>query len=68
MWYNNDTIYYYTNASKIYLNKDSSHMFDDLEKVETIETLKWDTTRVVNMSYMFSDCKELKNLDVQVSH
>ena len=38
-WYDEDnyTIYYYTEASKIYLNEDSSWMFYNMQRLETID-------------------------------
>ena len=66
-----NTIYYYTDAKKIYLNSDSSEMFYYFNKLNDISRLKnWDTSNVTNMNDMFAWCYELtevsalKNWDI----
>lgn len=63
-WYDNWTIYYYTEADKIYLNPDSSYMFKNMIALTTIDTNKWDTSRVESMYDMFWWCISLKELEV----
>ena len=63
-WYNNWTIYYYTEADVIYLNPDSSHMFSNMVNITTVDTSKWDTSKVRDMSQMFLDCSSLTEIDV----
>ena len=58
-WYDNGTLYYYTDASTIYLNSDSSYMFDANVSLESIDTTNWDTSNVTNMEYMFELCGSL---------
>ena len=52
---NTGTMYYYTEASTIYANNDSKHMFKNLSVLSSAPGLAgWDTSRVANMSSMFS--------------
>jgi len=63
-WYDNWTIYYYTDADTIYLNPDSGLMFQSMEALMSIDTDKWDTSTVTDMRGMFANCYNLKELDV----
>ena len=63
-WFNNWTIYYYTEANKIYLNSDSSSMFSDMTALVEIDTTKWKTDNVTNMEALFKNCNSLTELDV----
>ncbi len=58
------TIYYYTTATKIYLNPSSAQMFSSFNKLSEIVMTKFDTSKVTDMSSMFKDCKSLTTLDV----
>ena len=56
---------YLQGPEKIIANEDSSYLFYDFLKVQTIEGLEYlDTSNVVDMSYMFAYCVGLKNLDL----
>ncbi len=57
-------VHYYTEADRIVLNPDSSHMFEWLDKLIEIDTYDWDISQVRNASYMFNQCKSLKGLDI----
>ena len=63
-WYNDGTIYYYTEANTIYLNENSSDMFDRLLEVTTID-MRWrNTKKVTDMHDMFDWCMKLTELDL----
>jgi len=65
MWYdNNDTLYYYADTNKIYMNQDSSLLFEILSEVVEIDLSAFDTSKVTNMSKMFAWDKKLTNLNV----
>ena len=54
-WFNNGTIYYFTQADKIVMNADSSYLFYNAKSLTNIDALSgWDTSSVTDMSYMFS--------------
>ena len=56
---------YLQGPGKILANKDSSYLFYEFLKVQTIEGLEYlDTSNVTNMMGMFSDCTTLTELDV----
>lgn len=56
MWFDTDTIYYYTEANFIYLNEDSSYMFYKLKNLSTYDQVyNFVTSNVVNMENMFED-------------
>lgn len=63
-WFNDQTIYLYTPAKKIYLDPDSSSMFYELESVLDIDLSMFDTSMVTNMKDMFWCCKSITNLDL----
>ena len=53
--YPKNDIVYYTEADVIYLNEDSSGMFEDLRTLRNISELSsWNTSMVKNMSWMFA--------------
>ena len=64
MWYSNKVIYYYTEATKIYLNPNSSQMFSYLTKLTSIDLSEWDASKVTNMESMFFHCYSLKKLNL----
>ena len=59
-----NTVYYWTEADKITLSKDSSFMFDRMSKLQTIDLSGFDTSEVEDMSRMFAASPELKTLDL----
>ena len=63
IWYSNGVINYYSEADEIYLNEDSSYLFDTLTKVKDIE-IKFKTDAVKNMFRMFYSCNDLENIDL----
>ena len=64
MWFSGDTLYYYSEVNKIYLNPTSRQMFNGLSGVTSIDLNGIDTSKATDMAYMFSECKELKSLDL----
>ena len=55
-WYdsNDATIYYYSEANRIYMNEDSSSFFDGMFAISDLSTIAtWNTSKVTNMSAMF---------------
>ena len=58
-----NTAYYWTEADKITLSKDSSFMFDRMSKLQTIDLSGFDTSEAEDMSRMFAASPELKSLD-----
>ena len=63
-WYDSWIVYYYTKTDKIFLNKDSSQMFYDMDWLTYIDMSWWDTSNVINMSNMFSRDRSLTWLDL----
>ena len=61
-WFDDGTIYIYSEANKIYMNEDSSSMFAALFKVTQLDLSMFDSSRVKNMYSMFYNYGE--NLDV----
>ena len=59
-----NTAYYWTEADKITLSKDSSFMFDRMSKLQTIDLSGFDTIESEDMSRMFAASPELKTLDL----
>lgn len=66
IWFvpSDNTVYYWTDADKITLSKDSSFMFDRMSKLQTIDLSGFDTSESEDMSRMFAASPELKSLDL----
>lgn len=63
MWYENGTIYYYSEADIVYLNEDSSKAFYRLEALNNISGLSSvDASKVTNMRWMFRHCLSLSDI------
>ena len=52
-WFDNGTIYYYSDIESPLLNPNCSYMFSNLRNLQTIELNTLDFINVTNMSYMF---------------
>ena len=63
-WFDNGTLYWYSNDSKPYLNEHTDVMFASFTTLTDIDTDKFDTSRVKYMSYMFSRCYSLEEIDL----
>ena len=55
------TVYFLANDD-IFLPKDSSNLFMDMDKLETVDTYNLNTSRTVNMSGLFNNCDVLKKV------
>lgn len=64
MWRDGSTAYWYSAASKVYLNSDSRKMFQDLAYMTTCDLSGLDTSRVTTMEDMFWKCKKIGTLDL----
>lgn len=66
VWYDlgNQALYYWTDANKIYLNKDSSHMFRKFTQTIDIDLSKFDFSEVIDTSRFFVDMRSLESLDL----
>ena len=59
------TMYYYSEAEKIYLHSNSSEMFEELTSLEDISGLSLvDASYTTDTSYMFYDCDSLTDISV----
>ncbi len=64
------TAYYYAEPEKVYLNKDSSRMFESpydeqiIKNILDLNLSNFDTSKVMNMSYMFSHMDKLTTLNL----
>ncbi len=53
-WYDNGTIYYYTDAEEIYLNADATYMFNQFRALSSIEEAgEWNTSNVTSIRRIF---------------
>lgn len=66
VWYDSgsQTLYYWTDANKIYLNKDSSHMFRKFTQTIDIDLSHFDFSEVIDASRFFVDMRSLESLDL----
>ena len=63
-WFDNNTIYLYTLADKIYLSENASFMFSGLSGLTNLDLTFFDTTNTKDMSYMFSATNNLVGVDI----
>ena len=63
-WFDNGTIYIYSNSDVIYFNKDSSYMFYYYPELTDLDISYFDSSEVTNMSYMFYSLEKLSTLDI----
>ena len=58
------TAYYYTESEKVYLNENSSRMFQGMSNIISLDLSNFDTSRVTDMSRMFFDMRILTSLNL----
>ena len=65
-WYNKEkeTIYWYTEAKKIYMNEDGSYMFQRFSSVKDFDLEDINTSKVTTMEHLFFECASVEDLDV----
>ena len=65
-WYDaaTKTVYYYTEAEKIFLNDDSNAMFHSLVNLTFLDASSFDTSKVKGMGNMFFGDEKLTTLDL----
>ena len=66
IWYDaaSKTIFYWTEANKIFLNRDSRYMFRGFTKAEDIDILNFNSSEVEDMAYFFYKMNNLRSLDL----
>ena len=63
-WYDNGTIYYYSEAINLYFKADSKYMFRNMRNLSSIDISSINTSRVTTMLSMFVYCNSLTQLDL----
>ena len=63
-WYDNGTIWWYSDADIVEMNSISEYMFNTLSGLTTLETGGFDTSNVTTMQCLFNGCSKLTSLDV----
>ena len=63
-WYDNGTIYYYTEVEHPYMNINANSMFKGLNSVISIDLVSIDTSKTTNMSSLFSGCQSLSSINL----
>mgnify|MGYP000989984360 CR=1 FL=1 len=58
------TAYYYAETEKVYLNANTSDMFNRMTNLATLDLSNFDTSKVTNMRFMFSDMPNLTTLNL----
>ena len=64
VWAEEDTLYYYTKANKIYFNENSSYLFGIYPNLEDIDMEIFDTSLTTNMYQLFYGDYSLKSIDL----
>ena len=63
MWYDSGTLYWYSDATNVYLNSDCSYMFHAFYNLANLNLSDLDASKVTNMTGMFSYLQSLTNLN-----
>ncbi len=63
-WFDNGTLYYYTEASILKTSGSTFSMFRSLMNVENIDVSSFNTSSTYEMGGMFFNCPKLKSIDV----
>ena len=65
MWYEQNTIYYYSEAQEVQTNPDSSYLFSKLTICDTIDMVsEIDASKTNNMAHMFDGLEKMQTLDL----
>ena len=66
IWYDatSKTVFYWTEANKIFLNRDSRYMFRGFTKAEDIDISDFNSSEVEDMAYFFYKMNSLQSLDL----
>ncbi len=64
IWFDNGTLYYYSIANTIYMNKDASTMYYGFKNLSSIDFTSIDTSKTENMGNMFRNSSSLGTLDL----
>ena len=62
-WYTNNNIYWYTEATNVFLNEDASYMFSSFKSLSNIDT-SFKTSNTTNMSFMFTLTSALSSINL----
>ncbi len=62
-WFDNGTIYIYSDANRIYMNSDSSYMFYYFPSLKSLDLTYFDTSNVTDFSCMFYYGYNLDDID-----
>ena len=65
VWYDSDsqTLYYWTDSNKIYLNKNSAFMFRKFTQAIDIDLSGFDFSEIIDATMFFSEMRSLESLD-----
>ena len=64
MWYEDGTIYWWSEDESPFLNENSSYFFYNMTGIEDVDISKFDTSNVVNALGLFYNCNNITSLDV----
>ena len=64
MWFDSGTIYWYTDATKVFANKDASYMLGSLGGVTTLDVSEIDFSQTTNIHHLFQCDKNITSIDV----
>lgn len=64
MWMDSGTVYWYTDATKVFANKNASQMFSWLGAIKTIDLSGIDFSQTTDISYLFNCDISITSLDV----
>ena len=63
-WYNNGTIYYWSEAETEFMNVDSGYMFTEFEALTSLDTSTMEAVNVQNMGYTFAFMTSMTTIDL----
>lgn len=63
-WYDNGTIFWWSEAEKVYMNEDCMAMFYMCSSLTSLNVENFNTSNVTNMRHMFSKCNNITTLNL----
>ena len=63
-WFENGTVYLYSDADRLKVNEDANHMFEGFSSLVSLDASVFDTSGTTAMHRMFAGCSSLTGLDL----
>ena len=66
IWNDNGTMYWWSEADKVYMNSNCNRMFYGFTELTNIDFTSLDSSKVTTMDFMFQYCRSLTTMDLRL--